>query len=90
MTDYHNVVMKIAESITSSDQLLKFMTQFGLSDDVQLQDRFMQLRWSEISEMEVTDRPLSPSTLLQGDENMDGEITDQELVEAEKNHNQYV
>ena len=45
MTDYHNVVMKIAESITSSDQLLKFMTQFGLSDDVQLQDRFMQLKW---------------------------------------------
>ena len=79
MTDYKKAILKIADQITDVQQLEDFIKTYGLEDDVELEKKYWELLYCDIPHAEER---LSPTCLLQGDEAED--ITDQDLVEAEK------
>ena len=87
MTDFRRAVFKMVESIHTSDQLMTFMNKYDLTEEPEIQDRLLQLRYSEIAASEESDSPLSPTALVQQSDG-NGNVTDLELVKAQQSSNQ--
>ena len=87
MTDFRRAVFKMVESIRTSDQLMTFMNKYDLTEEPEIQDRLLQLRYSEIAASEEPDSPLSPTALVQQSDG-NGNVTYLELVKAQQSSNQ--
>ena len=75
MTDFRRAVFKMVESIRTSDQLMTFMNKYDLTEEPEIQDRLLQLRYSEIAASEEPDSPLSLQHLYSNQMGMEMSLT---------------